>query len=147
MMAFHRVLKPAAEVGTARYVFRHALPYESGGDEQNLASMTTTPLQGFGVVLDVKNMEYQSFDSSDQEDEVCARVLVCVCARVRYVCVRCECLRAGEKKITAQRDQKGLTRRERKRGATRTERIQTKSNLEKTSHVPCPRATDTWFWP
>ncbi len=111
MMAFHRVLKPAAEVGTVRYVFRHALPYNSrGGDDQDSAAMTT-PLQGFGVVLDVKNMEYQSFDSSDQGDEVCGSERVRVCVS----CVRCECVRAGET------DHGAVSR---KRGATRMKRIE-----------------------
>ncbi|CAM9879387.1 unnamed protein product, partial [Ectocarpus fasciculatus] len=59
MMAFHRVLKAEAETGAVTYAFRHALPYGRGDG--------TTSLQGYGVVLDVKNMEYQSFDSSDSE--------------------------------------------------------------------------------
>eukprot|EP00752_Nemacystus_decipiens_P014373 g12785.t1 len=71
MMRFHRVLKAAAEAGTVTYAFRHALPYGGEGMETEATAMTaiTTPLQGYGVVLDVKNMEYQSFDSSDSEDE------------------------------------------------------------------------------
>ena len=75
MMGFHRVLKAAAEAGTVRYAFRHALPYGGEGGNggegvETAATAMTTPLQGYGVVLDVKNMEYQSFDSSDSEDEV-----------------------------------------------------------------------------
>lgn len=73
MMGFHRVLKEAAEAGTVTYAFRHALPYGGGGGDGGEAvetATTTTPLQGYGVVLDIKNMEYQSFDSSDSEDEV-----------------------------------------------------------------------------
>lgn len=76
---------------TVRYVFRHALPYTStsssdacvrgdnGGDACNKGNMdeavssvtgdatatgATTPLQGYGVVLDVKNMEYKNYDPS-----------------------------------------------------------------------------------
>lgn len=71
MMGFHRVLKAKAEAGTVRYAFRHALPY---GDGEDRGHVMETSLQGYGVVLDVKNMEYQSFDSSDSEDEVRARV-------------------------------------------------------------------------
>eukprot|EP00903_Cladosiphon_okamuranus_P019171 g17633.t1 len=76
MMDFHRVLKAAAEAGTVRYAFRHALPYGGGeGDGDGVmetattTTAMTTPLQGYGVVLDIKNMEYQSFDSSDSENE------------------------------------------------------------------------------
>lgn len=75
MMAFHRVLKAKAETREVKYAFRHALPYgreDGGGDgDEDMAATNTTPLQGYGVVLDVKNMEYQSFDSSDSEGEVC----------------------------------------------------------------------------
>lgn len=75
MMGFHRVLKAAVEMGTVRYAFRHALPYGDDGDDEMVATTTTTtPLQGYGVFLDVKNMEYQSFDSSGPEDEVCLSV-------------------------------------------------------------------------
>ncbi|CAN0129173.1 unnamed protein product, partial [Hapterophycus canaliculatus] len=75
MMGFHSVLKAAAEAGTVRYAFRHALPYGGGegvgggGDGGGEMAEATTPLQGYGVVLDVKNMEYQNFDSSDPEGE------------------------------------------------------------------------------
>lgn len=83
MMDFHRVLKAAAAAGTVRYAFRHALPHgggegDGGGGVETATVMATTamttPLQGYGVVLDVKNMEYQSFDSSDSENEVRASV-------------------------------------------------------------------------
>ncbi|CAN0515611.1 unnamed protein product, partial [Ectocarpus sp. 12 AP-2014] len=73
MMSFHRVLKAKAETGAVTYAFRHALPYGrgdgGGGGDDDMATTNTTPLQGYGVVLDVKNMEYQSFDSSDSEGE------------------------------------------------------------------------------
>ncbi|CAN0096201.1 unnamed protein product, partial [Scytosiphon promiscuus] len=74
MMGFHGVLKAAAEAGKVRYAFRHALPYgdvdDDGAGAGGKAAETTTLLQGYGVVLDVKNMEYQNFDSSDREGEV-----------------------------------------------------------------------------
>lgn len=63
MMGFHRVLKAASDTGTLRYVFRHALPSGSGDE-------TITPLQGYGVVLDVKNMEYLNYDSTSASKEV-----------------------------------------------------------------------------
>ena len=62
MMEFHRVLKAAAVNGAVRYVFRHALPYGGGGGSE------TTPLQGYGVVLDVKNMEYRNLDDSSEKE-------------------------------------------------------------------------------
>lgn len=76
---------------TVRYVFRHALPYtltpasdtcargdddgdacSNGNADESVSSATrdatatkaTTPLQGYGVVLDVKNMEYKNYDPS-----------------------------------------------------------------------------------
>ncbi|CAN0427615.1 unnamed protein product, partial [Laminaria digitata] len=79
MMGFHRVLKAAAETGTVRYVFRHALPYGVGdGDGDGGGgggSGEATPLQGYGVVLDVKNMEYQNFDSTSPDSEEVSELL------------------------------------------------------------------------
>lgn len=65
MMGFHRVLKDAAEAGAVRYVFRHALPY---GNESVGGEGEKTPLQGYGVVLDVKNMEYRNLDDSSEKE-------------------------------------------------------------------------------
>lgn len=65
MMGFHRVLKDAAEAGEVRYVFRHALPY---GTESVGGEGSKTPLQGYGVVLDVKNMEYRNLDDSSEKE-------------------------------------------------------------------------------
>lgn len=74
VMGFHGVLKAAAEAGTVRYAFRHALPVrdgdDGGSDGGGEMAEASTLLQGYGVVLDVKNMEYQNFDSSDPEGEV-----------------------------------------------------------------------------
>lgn len=65
MMGFHRVLKDAAEAGEVRYVFRHALPY---GNESVGGEGAKTALQGYGVVLDVKNMEYRNLDDSSEKE-------------------------------------------------------------------------------
>lgn len=63
MMAFHRELKTAAARGDLQYIFRHALPYRDAGHGTGRDRDVTT-LQGYGVVLDVKNMEYKNYDSS-----------------------------------------------------------------------------------
>ena len=81
MMGFHRALKAAAETGTVRYVFRHALPYGDGSGDSGGGGGggETTPLQGYGVVLDVKNMEYQNFDSSAPDAEEVSGVFFRCC--------------------------------------------------------------------
>lgn len=68
-----------------RYIFRHALPYDSTSSTTTTSecgngrgidccrpmmmagdtkATGATPLQGYGVVLDVKNMEYKNYDPS-----------------------------------------------------------------------------------
>lgn len=61
---FHEELLELAEDGQLRYVMRHAPP--RGSDEPTL-------LRGFGVLLDIKNMEYKALDdrapAPDAQDE------------------------------------------------------------------------------
>ncbi len=54
--AFHRAAMAAVADAAVRvrYVLRHVVP--SGADS------TVLPLQGFGVGLDIKNMEYKALD-------------------------------------------------------------------------------------
>ena len=53
--AFHDELAPMLEAGSlGGYTFRHGVP--------PLGSTTTTALQGYGVNLDIKNMEYNMMD-------------------------------------------------------------------------------------
>jgi UDP-glucose:glycoprotein glucosyltransferase len=61
--AFHRALLSLAAEKKAQYVLRHAPPAVSG---QGVS--TYTPLAGFGVALDLKNMEYITLDSSQVSD-------------------------------------------------------------------------------
>lgn len=56
--AFHALLKPRAQTGELRYVLRHFIP----GPED--ARTVRTPLQGYGIYLDIKNMEYKNLDES-----------------------------------------------------------------------------------
>jgi Thioredoxin-like domain len=55
--SLHDIASAAAEQGQAAYVLRHALPYPAEH------SLPFTALQGWGVFLDIKNMEYKNFDS------------------------------------------------------------------------------------
>ena len=56
--SFHSLLAPKAAAGELRYVLRHFVP---AGSE---ASTTSTALQGYGIYLDIKNMEYTNIDDS-----------------------------------------------------------------------------------
>lgn len=58
---FHEVLKDLAKAGKIRYSFRHAFPGMK-------AIANTTSIQGFGVFLDIKNMEYKNVDDKDKDD-------------------------------------------------------------------------------
>lgn len=55
---FHALLKPRAQKGELRYVVRHFVP---GMDDPRSVK---TLLQGYGVYLDIKNMEYKNLDES-----------------------------------------------------------------------------------
>lgn len=55
---YHNLLAPAAAAGTLTYVLRHYVPALS--EERTVR----TALQGYGVYLDVKNMEYRNIDDS-----------------------------------------------------------------------------------
>lgn len=57
--AFHDQLKSAAEANKVQYIARHF------ARDSNLETL----LQGYGVALDIKNMEYKTIDDSKKESE------------------------------------------------------------------------------
>lgn len=73
---FHALLKPRAQKGEIRYVVRHFVP---GIDDPRSVK---TLLQGYGVYLDIKNMEYKNLDESSspgQENKgACMRPMLTV---------------------------------------------------------------------
>ena len=66
-LAFHSVLAAEADAGTIRYALRHVWPASTHDAEQPML------LQGYGVELAIKNMEYKAVD--DQQKEAGASVL------------------------------------------------------------------------
>ena len=59
----HRELVQLVEAGTiSTYRFRHSLPDTNGGREALPGIGVRTALHGFGVHLDIKNMEYKNVD-------------------------------------------------------------------------------------
>jgi hypothetical protein len=69
--AFHKAIAPKARDGSLRYVLRHAPPRAGATQDSSL--------QGYGISLDIKNMEYKTLDDSkkktakdgeDEDDEI-----------------------------------------------------------------------------
>lgn len=65
--------------GLLRYVFRHVVPAEEG-------LTRPTRLQGFGVALDLKNMEYKTLD--DRAPAVRATDVAFMCVSVSVIIYR-----------------------------------------------------------
>eukprot|EP01041_Mallomonas_annulata_P000324 gene324-586_t len=59
--SFHSQLTDASQQGMLKYIFRHATPGMT-------PVSNTTALQGYGVFLDIKNMEYKNVDDSDNQN-------------------------------------------------------------------------------
>jgi len=57
-LSFHAELTKLVDAGTVRYVLRHAWPARAPA---------RMPLQGYGVELAIKNMEYKTVDDRDRE--------------------------------------------------------------------------------
>ena len=80
---WHSAAVTAGTNGPVQYVLRHTVPKDA-------ASALALPLQGFGVGLDIKNMEYKALD--DRAPGVRNRSTCCrrrsTCCRRRSTCCR-----------------------------------------------------------
>jgi len=63
---FHKYLSQAAAAGDVKYVFRHSWP---GAREEEEKAHQDMLLQGYGVELAIKNMEYKAVDDRHKEGE------------------------------------------------------------------------------
>ena len=63
------VLQNEADNGNIRYVMRHAFPSASSSLLLSSSSSSKHRLQGYGVFLDIKNMEYKNIDDRKSNDE------------------------------------------------------------------------------